>query len=115
MTKALELASGNSGAEKRQRLRKNADLMRSQLAGKVSIGDSQCWVIPVIYGLDRLTMPLNDYLQREGLDTSIMQFPATPRNEGRIRLFVTSEHTPEQINHATQIILKAANKFNFLI
>ncbi|MEM9163310.1 MAG: aminotransferase class I/II-fold pyridoxal phosphate-dependent enzyme [Cyanobacteria bacterium P01_F01_bin.4] len=114
VTKALELASGDDGDKRRKRIRRNAELMRSQLAGKVNIGDAQSWVIPVIYGLDKQTMPLNDYLQREGLDTSIMQFPATPRNEARIRLFVTSEHTPEQISQATQIILKAADKFNFL-
>lgn len=115
VTKALELASGNDGDERRRRIRRNADLMRSQLAGKVNIGDSQSWVIPVIYGSDKQTMPLNDYLQREGLDTSIMQFPATPRNKARIRLFVTSEHTPDQITQATQIVLKAADKFNFLL
>ncbi|MGH8547599.1 MAG: hypothetical protein ACRERU_03145 [Methylococcales bacterium] len=68
----------------------------------------------MIYKTEKLTLSLNDYLQRHGLDTSIMQFPATPKNEGRIRIFVTSEHTQEQLDQAADIILDAAGKFGFL-
>ena len=57
----------------------------------------------------------NDYLQRQGLDVSIMQFPAVPKNESRIRMFVTSEHTRDQIDQAVEIIFRAAEKFEFML
>jgi glycine C-acetyltransferase len=113
MLKVLELAQGADGAARRARILENSAYLRSLLAGRVDIGTSQAWIVTVFYGKDRLTLSLNDYLQREGLDTSIMQFPAVPKGEARIRLFVTSEHTREQMDRAAAIIVRAANKFGF--
>lgn len=111
--KALELASGSDGDERRRRLHRNARFLREQLQGKVNIGSSESWIIPVIYGPEKYTLPLSDYVQRAGLDTSVMQFPAVGKNESRMRLFVTSEHTTEQLAHAAAIILHAAEKYGF--
>lgn len=114
MVKALELAASEEGKIRRQRIHANAEYFLQLLRGKVNLGVSNSWVVTVIYGNDKNTLDLNNYLQRQGLDTSIMQFPAVPKNEARIRMFVTSEHTREQIEKAAAIILDAAEKFNFL-
>lgn len=58
-------------------------------------------------------MRLNDFMQRNGLDTSIMQFPAVPKNEPRIRLFMTSEHSRAQIDEAVDVLFRAAKTFGF--
>jgi glycine C-acetyltransferase len=42
-----------------------------------------------------------------------MNFPAVPKGMARIRLFITSEHTKEQIEKAVEVIFKAAEKFGF--
>jgi glycine C-acetyltransferase len=94
-------------------VRANADYLRSLLRGKVAIGRSQSWVIPVIYGIERNTIPLADFLQREGLEGSVMEFPAVPVAEARIRLFVTSEHRREELERAADIVLRAAHRFDF--
>lgn len=67
-----------------------------------------------MFGKDTKTLDVNNYLQRQGLDGSTMQFPAVPKNEARIRLFVTSEHTKEQLEKAASIIIKTAREFKFL-
>ena len=113
--KALELASGSDGDERRRRLHANASFLRGRLQGKVNIGSSESWIIPVIYGPEKYTLPLSDYVQRSGLDTSVMQFPAVGKNESRMRLFVTSEHTAEQLSQAAEIILRAAEKYGFAL
>ena len=115
LVKVLELAGGPDGKAKRERIRSNAEYMRSKLQGYVDIGSSQSWIIPVIYGDEHINIPMSDYLQREGLDTSLMSFPAVPKNRSRIRLFVTSEHTKEQIDTGAEVIIKAAKKFGFLL
>ena len=115
ITKALELASGSDGDERRERLHRNASFLRERLQGKVNIGSSESWIIPVIYGPEKFTLPLSDYVQRAGLDTSMMQFPAVGKNESRMRLFVTSEHSIEQLTHAAEIILRAAEKYGFTL
>lgn len=113
MAKVLELAATPDGAARRQRLAENAAYMRNQLSARVDTGVSRSWVITVRYQNERLTLPLNDHLQRAGLDTSIMQFPAVAKNEPRIRLFMSSEHSRAQIDEAVEIIFRAATKFGF--
>ena len=114
MVKVVQLAKSSLGQERRQQIKENAAYLRQLLQDKVDIGTTDSWVIPVLFGDDKMTMRLNDFLQRHGLDTSIMQFPAVPKNEARIRMFITSEHTKEQLDRAAAIILQAAEKFDFL-
>ncbi len=115
MAKVIELAGGPLGDERRKRLKSNAAFFRKQLEGKVVLSEGDAWVVIVHFGAERKTLGLNDYLQRQGLDTSIIQFPAVPRNEARIRMFITSEHTEEQLTKAANVILDAAAKFDFLV
>ena len=114
LIKSIELAGGADGKNRRKRLKENANYLREKLKGHVDIGTSSSWIIPVIYGDERLTLPLSDYLQREGVDISLMMFPAVPKNRSRIRAFVTSEHTKEQLDKGSDIILRGAEKYNFL-
>lgn len=115
MVKSLELAFSEEGRKRRKRVIENANYLLSLLKGKVDLGVSESWVTTVVFGKDKHTLDLNNFLQQNGLDISIMQFPAVPKNEARIRIFVTSEHTREQIEKAVEIILAAAQKFDFLL
>jgi 7-keto-8-aminopelargonate synthetase-like enzyme len=113
ITKSLELAMGEEGDKRRERIHSNSRLLRGLLKDKVNVGLSESWIVPVIYGDDQLTLEVNHFLHLEGLDTSIMQYPAVPKNEARIRMFVTSEHRHDQIHKAADVILKAAERFSF--
>jgi 7-keto-8-aminopelargonate synthetase-like enzyme len=111
--KALELASSSDGEARRSRILSNAAYFRRCLRERLFIREKEGWIVPVEYGPERLTIPLYDYLQRSGLDSSIMQFPAVGKNEARIRLFVTSEHNRDQLDRAVSIIFAAADRFRF--
>ena len=113
--KALELASGPDGDEKRKRIIENADYLRSLLKNKVDIGTSQSWVIPIIFGDERKSIPLGDYLMRKGYDFSIMMFPAVKKNKSIIRAFVTSEHTKEQLEGCAEALIDAAKEYEFAL
>ena len=113
--KALELASGPDGNEKRKRIVENADHLRSLLKNKVDIGTSQSWVIPIIFGDERKSLPLADYLMRKGYDFSIMMFPAVKKNKSIIRAFVTSEHTKEQLEGCAEALIDAAKEYEFAL
>jgi len=112
--RGLALSRSADGAARRRRLRDNADRLRALLRPHVDIRESESWIVPVQYGSERLTLPLNDYLQRQGLDTSVVQFPAVSKQESRLRLFVTSEHTEEQLERAARIVVGAAERFGFI-
>jgi glycine C-acetyltransferase len=113
ITRALELAASSDGRERRARLQTNAALLRTALDGKVNIGRSRSWIVPVIFGPETLSIPLADWLQRHGLEGSVISFPAVPVNEARIRLFVTSEHNKAQMERCADIVTRAAAEFGF--
>ena len=113
--KALELSSGPDGDKKRKRIVENADYLRSLLKNKVDIGTSQSWVIPIIFGDERKSLPLGDWLMRKGYDFSIMMFPAVKKNKSIIRAFVTSEHTKEQLEGCAKALIDAAKEYEFAI
>lgn len=112
---ALRLAATDDGATRRARTVANADHLRARLAGHVDLGESTSWIVPVIFGRDDYAIPLFDHLQREGLEGSIMMFPAVPKNEARIRLFVTAEHTLAELDRCADIVIGAADRFGFRV
>ena len=112
--KALDLGSSLDGQEKRIKIMDNAKLMMSLLKDKINILDSESWIIPIMYYDEKITLKLSDFLQRNGMDAGMMSYPSVPHNQARIRLFVTSEHTKEQIREGSIILIKAAKAFNFL-
>ncbi len=113
LVKSLEIASGSDGDARRARLLKNADTLRGLLEPIVSIGESRSWIIPVIFGSEKKSVALSDWLQREGLDAGVLTYPAVPRNHSRLRLFVTSEHTEAQLQRVADILARAADRFEF--
>ena len=113
ITRGLQLGGGSDGAARRARLQHNAAQLRAALSGQVNIGPSQSWVVPVIYGSEGLSIPLADWLQRQGLESSLMSFPAVPIDQSRIRLFVTSEHDQAQIQRCAEIVSRAGVEFGF--
>lgn len=112
--KALQLGTSKSGDERRERIKKNSVYFKNLLSSRLNTLESESWIIPVLYGDEKKTILLSDYLQRKGVDSSLMGFPAVPKGEARIRLFVTSEHTTQQMDKAAEIIIEAAEKFGFL-
>ncbi len=114
MLKVLELATGDDGKKRRERLRYNTAYLRSILKKDVNIGEGDSWIVPVFYGKDNITRRLEDFLQRNGIAAPLMVYPAVRKNKCRMRLFVTSEHTKEQLEQARDIIFKAAKEFRFL-
>ena len=113
VTRVLEIAGNADGDARRARLYANGAFIRGALAGSVDIGQSESWIVPVIFGEDALTLPVLDCIQRRGLDTGVMQYPASPPGQARLRLFVTAAHTQSQLEQATEIIVAAAEHFGF--
>jgi 7-keto-8-aminopelargonate synthetase-like enzyme len=82
-----------------RRLRENAALFLS-LAREAGIdtGDSACApMIPCVVGSSIKARQLSDALMRRGINADPILFPAVPENEARLRFFVTSCHSSEQI------------------
>lgn len=113
LVKILELAQGEDGRRRRQRIQENTAHFRGLLQGKVDLGTSEAWIVTVRCGPDPTVIETQDFLQRDGLDAGIMTYPAVAKDQARLRLFVTSEHTRGQLERAADSILRTAARFGF--
>ena len=95
-----------SQPEHLRRLRENAELFLS-LARDASIdtGDSAGTpVIPCIVGSSVKALKLSDALMRRGINANPILFPAVPEDKARVRFFVTSCHSEEQIRSTVKVL-----------
>ncbi|MGU3541062.1 aminotransferase class I/II-fold pyridoxal phosphate-dependent enzyme [Methylobacterium sp. A54F] len=61
-------------------------------------------VIPVIVGDSLKSVTLSDRLFKRGINVQPIIHPAVPERASRLRFFMTSEHTPEQIRETVNAI-----------
>ena len=73
----------------------------------LSIGAS---VVPVIVGSSPQTVMLSERLLQCGFNVVPAVFPGVAENQARLRFFVTSEHTHEQINAAIDAVAEELPK-----
>lgn len=62
-----------------------------------SVGSS---ITPIMVGASPIAAAASKELLEEGVNALPIVFPGVPMNQARLRFFVTSEHTEDQIRHA---------------
>jgi 8-amino-7-oxononanoate synthase len=73
-------------------------------------------VVPVLVGDSLRAVRLSNELLAAGINVLPIIHPAVPEGQARLRFFITSEHTDEQIRHAVRLTaehLEALVKSNF--
>jgi 7-keto-8-aminopelargonate synthetase-like enzyme len=97
-----------------RRVRENGALFLS-LAREAGIetGERACApMIPCIVGSSIKALELADALMRRGITADPIVFPAAPEDEARLRFFVTSCHSPEQIRFMVQALSEEMQLLN---
>jgi 7-keto-8-aminopelargonate synthetase-like enzyme len=100
-------------AEHLRRLRENAALFAS-LAGEagIDVGDSACApLIPCVVGSTIEARQLSDALLRRGIHADPI-FPAAPEDKARLRFFVASCHSAEQIRFMVTVLAEELELLN---
>ncbi|MBE5815608.1 MAG: aminotransferase class I/II-fold pyridoxal phosphate-dependent enzyme [Clostridiales bacterium] len=65
-------------------------------------------IIPVLIGKDEDAFALSNEMRRRGVFVPPAVYPAVPKNKARLRFCVISEHQPEQIVRALNVLEEAA-------
>ena len=92
--------------ERVERLRQNGALFLA-CARKVGLDTGFSLglaVIPVIVGDSLKSVTLSDRLFKRGINVQPIIHPAVPERASRLRFFMTSEHTPEQIRETVSAV-----------
>ncbi|MBR3098707.1 MAG: aminotransferase class I/II-fold pyridoxal phosphate-dependent enzyme [Clostridia bacterium] len=68
-------------------------------------------VLPVLVGKDEDAWLLSNELKKRGVSVPPAMYPAVPKGKARLRFCVISEHKPEQIERALDILEQTAKDF----
>ena len=68
-------------------------------------------VLPVLVGKDEDAWLLSNELKKRGVSVPPAMYPAVPKGKARLRFCVISEHKPEQIERALDILEQTAREF----
>lgn len=97
-----------------RRLRENEALFMS-LAREADIDTddrASAPMIPVIVGSSTKALQLSDALLRRGITVDPIIFPAVPEDEARLRFFITSCHSEEQIRFMVEALTEELELVN---
>ena len=88
-----------------QRLHENGALFRDKAAAaELDIGLTEGYAVtPVIIGDSPRAVVAADQIYKKGVNALPIIFPAVPEQQARIRYFLTTDHTPEQIETAVAV------------
>ncbi|MFE7720688.1 aminotransferase class I/II-fold pyridoxal phosphate-dependent enzyme [Nocardia rhizosphaerihabitans] len=75
---------------------------------------TQSAVLPIVVGDERKAMEMGRAVRARGLFCQTVVFPGVPLGEARLRVSVTSEHTPEDMALAAQIFIDAGRETGVL-
>jgi 8-amino-7-oxononanoate synthase len=88
------------------RVKANGDLFLAEAkAAGLDTGTSIGYaVVPVIVGDGIKAIKMTERLLARGINALPIMYPAVPMKAARLRFFITSEHTPEQIKKTIKIV-----------
>lgn len=87
------------------RLRELSSYLRKRL-GEMDLNtlDSETAIIPIFIGGEKRAIELSEELFKRGIYLSCVMWPAVPKNQARLRVTVTANHTREQIDEFLSIL-----------
>ncbi len=96
-----------------QRLRRNCMLFLDESRGAgLNTGNSRGYgMIPIFVGSVSRTGRVVHRLSERGYNISFIIYPGVPINSGRLRFFITSEHTADEIVGTVQAVKEELGKF----
>jgi glycine C-acetyltransferase len=93
---SLHLVREQEGAERRAKLIRNANTLRSRLVEHgIEILGHPSPIVPAVCSSDQVVRLASRHLRHAGVLANVAEFPAVPSGRARFRLQVMSDHTEE--------------------
>jgi 8-amino-7-oxononanoate synthase len=103
---ALQLLTAEPQRAQRLRDRGTYFLHKARALGLDTGRSEGAAVVPLIFGDSMLCIALTNALFDEGINVQPMLYPGVEEKSARLRFFITSEHTEEQIDHTLDAVMK---------
>ncbi|WP_194923330.1 aminotransferase class I/II-fold pyridoxal phosphate-dependent enzyme [Catenulispora pinisilvae] len=89
-------------------------LRRNLVEAGFDLENSDSAILPVVIGDERKTMEMGRAVRARGLFCQTVVYPGVPVGDARLRISVTSEHTPEDLDEAANIFVEAGRETGVL-
>ncbi|WP_194896853.1 aminotransferase class I/II-fold pyridoxal phosphate-dependent enzyme [Catenulispora pinisilvae] len=89
-------------------------LRRNLVEAGFDLENSDSAILPVVIGDERKTMEMGRAVRARGLFCQTVVYPGVPVGDARLRISVTSEHTPEDLDEAANIFVEAGREAGVL-
>ncbi|NUR57332.1 MAG: aminotransferase class I/II-fold pyridoxal phosphate-dependent enzyme [Catenulispora sp.] len=89
-------------------------LRRNLVEAGFDLENSDSAILPVVIGDERRTMEMGRAVRARGLFCQTVVYPGVPVGDARLRISVTSEHTPADLDQATDIFIDAGRETGVL-
>ncbi len=83
------------------------ELKMSLLSGNIDVTSIQSAIFPIILGSNENTVKVARYLMENGIYIPAIRYPTVPKNNARLRITLTANHTSEDVRLLT-LSLKSA-------
>lgn len=111
--KVLELLS--TGTQLRDRLMENARYFRERMtAAGFEIKPGFHPIVPIMIGEARIATEMARDLLEEGIYVIGFSYPVVPKGQARIRVQLSADHRPEQIDRAVQAFVSVGRRHGVL-
>jgi len=109
--KAVEIVRSAEGETLRQRLLKSVGALRQDfLSHGISCYGSPSPIVPVPFHNDRLARLCSRHIAEQNVFVNLVEYPAVPVGEARLRMQVMATHSPEQACDAVRRIMLARHE-----
>lgn len=108
--KALDIFEAEP--ELRKQLWDNVAFMQKSLrdAG-ISVGDSECQVIPIMVQDDARVFEIGESLLNEGVYLNPVKYPAVPKHKSRFRMSLSAAHSQEELEEGVRTITSVLQRY----
>jgi len=98
-----------SEPDRRERVRKLAAQLRMELGmatNWVACGELDCPIVPLIVCEPQVAVDLSRHLMQHGFLVPAIRPPTVPKGTSRLRISLTADHTPEDVNRCVEVLGK---------
>ncbi|MGC0151268.1 glycine C-acetyltransferase [Chromobacterium vaccinii] len=111
----LNILKSGEGAERRAKVRRNADLFREEMsAAGFTLVPGEHPIVPVMLGDARLAGEMAARLLAEGVYVIGFSYPVVPKGKARIRTQMSAAHSEEQVKKTVAAFIKVGRELGVI-
>jgi 8-amino-7-oxononanoate synthase len=101
---ALKLVASEEGRKRRDRLQDNVRALADRLRSELDCDSGGAHIVPILVGQSARALRVSQACLGRGVFAQAIRFPTVPEGTARLRLTLMSDHSPQDIEQAVDVL-----------